>query len=129
VRRLALALALLALLATACVPVANLGRDLIDTGDGATLVYIERGLRFDPDATGDARTALGVVLVATGEALTLLSAPDGATCTVQSADTILDCRLGDVTEPVTVHLTGRGVLASVTYRRADSTMPRIVFAR
>jgi hypothetical protein len=128
-KRLALALALAITLA-GCVPFAQFARDLMDSSDGATLTYVLRtpttdpGLRFDPDG----RLALGVVLTATGANLTLLSAPEGA-CTLNEARANLDCRLGDVLDAVTVHLTGASVLANASYRREGSTVPLITFAR
>ena len=133
-KRLALALAAVIAL-TGCLPFAQFARDLLDSSDGATLTYVMRspetlpGLRFDPDG----RPALGVVLVATGSDLTFLgvSAParDGFGCALDDARVTLDCRLGDVTEPITVYLTGAGVLADASYRREGSSVPRLTFAQ
>lgn len=128
-KRAILALAL-ALALAGCAPFAQFARDLMDSSDGATLTYVLRdastlpGLRFDPDG----RPALGVVLVATGTNLTLLAAPDGA-CSLDDERATLDCRLGDVREPITVNLTGAGVLANASYRREGSSVPRVTFAR
>lgn len=113
----------------ACAPLAQFGRDLIDTPDGATLTYVYRdadvlpGLRFDP---GDS-PALGAVLIITGSSLALLTVPDGATC--EATETSIDCRWPAITEPATVNLTGRGVLAYISWRRSDSPRVLHTFAR
>ena len=123
--RRALPLLALVLVLSACQPAARFARDLLDTGDGATLSYVTQGLAFDPDG----RVALGAQLVATGENLALLMAPTGVTCEVIQSGTRLDCDLGDVTEIVTVNLTGLGVLANASYRREGDSVPKVVFAR
>ncbi len=126
--RALLALAL-AVALTACLPFAQFARDLMATSDGATLSYAFRtpttdpGLRFDPGG----RPALGVILDATGTNLTLLSAPATATCVLDDDRRGLNCRLGLVLEPVTVHLTGSGVLGFATYRREGISTPYRVF--
>lgn len=113
----------------ACAPVANLLVDLTERSDGATLTYVLRdapggpGLAFDPDG----RTARRVIVRAEGDELALLAVPDGATCTVTT--TSLDCRLGDVTEVTVVNLTGLGVVANATYRRAGSSTVYLTTAR
>lgn len=123
-------IAILLLTASACAPFAQFTRDLLDSSDGATLTFVMRtpetepGIRFDPDG----RPALTVVIVATGDNLTLLRAPDDATCTVNEARMVLDCRIPRVDEPVTVYLTGARVLANASYRREGSNVPRLVFA-
>lgn len=106
-----------------CAPVATVGRDLVERTDGATLTYVEQGLAFN---SGEA-TAFGVILVARGEQLVLLAAPEGASCSID-AD-VLDCRLGDVTGVTTVNLTGLSVVASATYRRDGANAVYQVFAR
>lgn len=122
--RLAALLALVLVL-SACQPAARFARDLLDTGDGATLSYVTQGLAFDPSN----RVALGAQLVATGEDLVFLMAPPGVTCEVIQDSTRMDCDLGDVIEVTTVNLTGRAVLANVSYRRTDDSVPRVVFVR
>ena len=118
-----------ALLASACAPVATFVRDTIDTSDGATLAYVQAsaetlsGVLFDPAG----EVALGVILVARGTELELLAYPDGATCAASS--TLIDCRLGDLSEPTAVSLAGRGVIASATYRREGANTVRQIFAR
>lgn len=121
------ALAIAAVLATAaCAPAAGALRDLIDSSDGATLTFRAgppSGVDFNPGA----EPALGVVVVATGTDLVLIAAPAGAQCTATAE--VIDCRLGDVTELTPLDLTGRGVLASATYRRPGSNTVRQTFAR
>lgn len=99
---------------SACAPVAEVIADTIERSDGATLAYGPQSLVFDP---GDS-TALGVIVRADGVDLSLLSVPDGAECEVTS--TTLDCRLGDVESVTTIGLTGGGVIANATWRRAHS---------
>jgi len=98
----------------------------IERNDDAALTYVldrqPRGLEFDPGSA----PALGVIVRAEGDDLQLLTAPDGATCTV-AADR-LDCRLGDVTEPAFIGLSGRSVVANATWRRAGSNAVYLVFA-
>jgi hypothetical protein len=128
-RPLIVAALLAALLLSACAPVAQYARDLLDTTDGATLSYVQRstdtlpGLRYDPGDT----VALAVVLVARGTDLALLDAPEGVTCT--ATPSVIDCRLGDVSEPLQVSLTGLQVVASATWRRTGSTQVLQTFAR
>lgn len=129
-RALFLAIAAATVLAlAACAPVASFGRDLLDSGDGATLAFHQAtevdppGVTFNPDG----RPALGVIVVATGTQLVLHTHPPNAVCT--STPELIDCRLGDLTEPATIGMTGRGVLASATYRRPESNNVRQTFAR
>lgn len=118
-----------ALFAGACAPVATFVRDTIDSSDGATLAYVQAtpetlsGVLFDPDG----RPALGVIIIARGTELELLAYPDGATCAASS--TLIDCRLGDLSEPIAVSLAGRGVIASATYRREGANTVRQIFAQ
>ena len=121
--RVTLRVLLLALLVTSCAPVAGVITDLITRSDGATLSYVHQGLEFDPGE----QVAVGVIVRAEGENLALLSTPDGATCTMVSGAQ-LDCRLGDVTEPVTIGLTGRGVVANASWRRSTGSSVYLVFA-
>lgn len=128
-RRILPLLAIAAIALSACAPVAQFARDVLDTSDDATVSYLLRtpetlpGLAFDPGET----TAFGAILVARGEELTVLGTPEGVTCT--ATPVLVDCRLGDRSEPTYVYLTGRGVIASVTYRRAESTTVYQAFAR
>ena len=131
-RALALALALAAVLAlalAACSPAAQFARDVLDTSDGATLAYLSRteahppGLTFDPGPA----PALGVILIARGTELEVLGIPEGVTCNATSE--LIDCRLGDVDARAFVYMTGRGVLANVTYRREGSTSVYQAIAR
>lgn len=128
--RMILALAAaLALALSACAPVAQLARDVLDTSDGAALSYLTRteahppGLAFDPGGA----PALGAILIARGTDLAVLGFPEGVACT--ATPVLVDCRLGDVTERTFVYLTGRGVIASVTYRRDGETRVYQTFAR
>lgn len=125
-----IALAVAAVLAlSACAPVAQLARDLVDTSDGATLAYLFRtdahppGLTFDPGP----EPALSAILIARGTELEVLGIPAGVVCT--ATPELVDCRLGDVEARTFVYLTGRGVIASVTYRRAGETRVYQTFAR
>jgi hypothetical protein len=131
-RGLLLAVALaVALAASACAPVATFTRDLIERSDGATLEYVFRsddelpGLRYDPAG----ELALAVILVARGADLEILAIPEGASCALNDAATIVDCRLGDRSEPVIVNLRGRNVTAWATWRRSGSTTVLSVFVR
>lgn len=131
IRRAIVPFLLLAALAlSSCAPVATLARDVLDTSDGATLSYLARtetnppGLLF---AAGPAGPALGVILIARGTELEVLGIPDGVTC--NATPELVDCRLGDVPETAYVYMTGRGVIASVTYRRAEETRVYQTFAR
>lgn len=108
---------------TACAPVAQVIVDAIDSSDGATLAYVERGIEFDPGPA----VALGVIVRAEGGNLALLEVPDGARCTLEAER--LDCRLGDRSEPVTIRITGQGVVANATWRRAGSSTVYLTFAR
>lgn len=123
-RKILIALTL-AFTLSACLPVAEWGRDLLDTSDGATLIYVTQGLQFHPGES----VALSTQLVATGESLMLLATPEGATCEVLAEATRIDCDLGDVMEAVTVNLSGFGVLANASYRRVGAPVPRLVFAQ
>lgn len=114
--------AALALLATACAPVAGELARAIDNRDGATLTFVHQGLAFDPGPA----PALGVIVRAEGDQLQLLAVPDGATCTVTT--TQFDCRLGTVTTTTTIGLTGRAVVANATWRRNGATTVHITFA-
>jgi hypothetical protein len=128
-RTLAPVLAALALLVSACVPLANFARDVVDTSDGATLTYLARTPDHPPGLTftaGD-EPALGAILIARGEQLEVLATPAGVTCTAEP--TLVDCRLGDVETSTYVYMTGLDVVASVTYRRADATTVYQAFAR
>lgn len=124
---LLLALAVAGMLA-ACAPVAEGLADLVERNDGAALTYVLTGqadgpgLAFDPGP----ELARGVIVRAEGDDLQLLSVPEGATCTVTT--TTLDCRLGDVTTTTTVGLTGGGVVANATWRRAGSSTVYLTFA-
>lgn len=117
------------LLLGACAPVAQYARDLLDTTDGATLSYVERtttslpGLSYDP---GEG-VALAAIVVARGTDLVLLGVPEGVACTATVS--LIDCRLGDVSGPVLLAMTGRGVTASATWRRAGSSTVLQTFAR
>lgn len=111
----------LAVLLVGCTPVAEVVADAIERGDGATLSYVTGGLVFDP-ATEVAR---GVTVVAEGENLRLTEELKG--CVV--AQEVLKCNLGIVSEPVTIHVTGSGVLASATYRRLTANTLYFIFGR
>lgn len=133
-----LALAIAALLLTACVPFARIARDLLDTSDGATLHYVDAtdatlpGLRFDP-----AGAAYDALLVATGTDLIVLAVPENASCTIAADSRRMDCPLGFtdasgrrfLDEPITIHLSGGSVLANASYRRAGSNIPLVTYAR
>lgn len=120
-KRLAAVLAV-ALLLSSCAPAAAYFRDLAERADGATLSYLTDGLGFDSGPTA----ALGVIVIAIGDNLVLVEAPEGSQCAVE-AD-LLDCRLGDVEGRVAILLTGEDVVASATYRR-DGPKVYQVFAR
>lgn len=121
-KRIAVVVAL-ALLLTSCAPAAAYFRDLIERADGATLTYLEDGLGFD---SGPA-VAVSVIVVAVGNELVLVEAPEGATCSLD-AD-MLTCLLGDVEGRTAILLTGGDVLANATYRRGDAPQVYQVFAR
>lgn len=127
-RSIALALAVVLTLA-ACAPVAQVARDLVDTSDGAVLAYLFRTDAHPPGLTFDAgpEAALGVILIARGTELEVLGIPAGVSC--NATPELVDCRLGDVDERAYVYMTGRGVIASVTYRRAGDTRVYQTFAR
>jgi hypothetical protein len=119
-----LAITLIAtLLLTSCAPAAAYFRDLAERVDGATLSYLTDGLGFDPGP----KAAVGVIIIAIGDDLALVRAPQGASCTLEVD--LLDCRLGNVSERVVVLLTGTDVVASATYRREVSPQVFQVFAR
>jgi hypothetical protein len=129
-RRSLLALAIaIALALSACAPVAQFARDLVDTTDGAALSYLFRtdahppGLTFDPGPA----PAIGAILIARGTELEILGIPAGVVC--NATPELVDCRLGDVEARTFVYLTGRGVIASVTYRRDGETRVYQTFAR
>jgi hypothetical protein len=127
-RSIALALAL-ALALSSCAPVAQFARDLLDTSDGATLSYMLRTEAHPPGLAFDAgpAPALGVILIARGTELEILGVPAGVMC--NATPELVDCRLGDVDERAYVYMTGRGVLASATYRREGDTRVYQTFAR
>ncbi|MCZ2110973.1 MAG: hypothetical protein LC118_15625 [Dehalococcoidia bacterium] len=110
------ALLALALVATACAPAASWLRDRLDSGEGATLTFVERGVQFDPGGA----TAYGVHITLRGENLEFLDGPD--TCEVNDTAQYLDCSMAAVHQPVTVHLTGKGVLGSATYTRTPDSL-------
>ena len=122
-------LAVLVLLLGACAPVAEGLADLVERNDGAALTYVLAsepggpGLAFEPGP----ELARGVIVRAEGESLTLLAIPEQAECTVTT--TTLDCRLGDVEATTTIGLTGLGVVANATWRRAGSSTVYLTFAR
>lgn len=95
----------------ACTPIASWVRDNLDTGAGATLVYAQGGLVFDPGPL----PAYQAHFTARGEDLTPLDA--SLECEVHAEGRYLDCALGTVATPVFVHMSGRGVIASVMYTR------------
>lgn len=113
----------LVLLLTSCAPAAAYFRDLAERTDGASLIYLTDGLGFDPGPS----VARGVIVVAIGDELALVEAPEGASCTLDVD--LLDCRLGDVSERVAILMTGVNVVANATYRRSDSAQVYQVFAR
>ena len=121
--------AAIVLAATACVPLANFARDVVDTSDGAVLAYLERTPEHPPGLTIDPgpETALGAILIVRGDELELLSAPEGVTCTAEP--TLIDCRFGDVDARTFAYLTGLDVVASLTYRREGSSTVYQTFAR
>ena len=121
-KKLIAALAVVLLL-TSCAPAAAYLRDLTERVDGATLSYLQDGLGFDPGP----KEAVGVIIVAIGEDLVLVEAPEGASCTLDVD--LLDCRLGDVSERVAILLSGVDVVANATYRRDGSSQVYQVFAR
>lgn len=110
-------LALLALLlVTSCAPIAEWAAGAIVNGD-ATLSWGVGSLTFTPD-----QPSRGVVLTLDGLTLTLTEIPAGVNCTVTA--TTADCRLGSVSEPVTIGLTGTSILAFATYRTTGPTVYR-----
>lgn len=124
-------LAVLVLLVGACAPVAGGAAGLIENNDGAALTYVLAdqpggpGLAYDPGPA----LARGVIIRAEGDDLQLLSVPEGATCTVTTST--LDCRLGDLDVGATsfVGLTGGGVVANATWRRAGGSTVYLTFAQ
>lgn len=115
-RRGLLLAALVALALSACAPAADWLRDRLDSGEGATLTFIEHGVQFDPGQS----TAFGVHVTLRGEGLALFDSQPA--CEVSEDAQYIDCSLGDVTSPVTVSLTGRGVIGSATYTRAPDSL-------
>jgi len=107
---------LLAAALSACTPAAGWLRDRLDSGEGATLAFVEHGVQFDPGGS----TAFGVHVTLRGESLALLDSQPA--CEVSEDTQYIDCSLGDVTSPVTVSLTGRGVIGSATYTRAPDSL-------
>lgn len=123
--RMALAGAVLAvgaLLLASCAPAAQAIADAVDTSDGAVLSYVEHGVSFDPGAT----MARGVIIRAEGDNLAITAVPDGATCTLVTDKA--DCRLFDVSEPVTIGMTGKNVVSNATWRRSGSSTVFLTFA-
>lgn len=121
-------LAVLVLLVGACAPIAGGAAGLIEKNDGAALTYVLAtqeggpGLAYDPGPM----LARGVIIRAEGDDLQLLSVPEGATCTVTT--TTLDCRTPIVDEVIIIGLTGQGVVANATWRRAGSGTVYLTFA-
>ncbi|MFU8868667.1 hypothetical protein [Natronococcus sp.] len=128
-RRLLALAAALVLVLSACAPVAQFARDVLDTSDGATLSYMLRTESTLPGLVFDAgpAPALGAILIARGSELEVLGIPDGVLC--NATPELVDCRLGDVLERAYVYLTGRSVAASVTYRREGEPRVYQTFAR
>ena len=116
-------IAALALLLSACVPAANLGKNFIEKPDGSSLLYLTDGLGFDPGESA----ALGVILIVSFDTLASYTAPEGATCEVEAQ--FLDCRLGDVSERVVLRLSATNVDANASFRRAGSSDAYLVFVR
>lgn len=96
--------------------------DLIENSDGATLTYVTAGLEFDPGPTA----ALGVIVRVDGENLGVTELPEGVTCEVE--DQQLECRLGDVANPVRLGVTGGDVIANAAWRRAGANTVYVTFA-
>jgi hypothetical protein len=122
VKRFTLILAV-ALALIGCTPAANVARDLIERADGASVTMLTDGVGFDSGAS----LALGVILIAVGDDLALVAAPEGASCTL--VNDLLDCRLGDVAGRTVVLLTGTDVLASATFRREGASQVYQAFGR
>lgn len=114
-------LAVVLLVTAACAPVAQTIVDAIDNSDGATLTYVTQGIEFDPAGS----LARGVVFRAEGDTLTLLGAPNHVTCSITGAR--LECFLGNVSEPMTINMTGTNIVANVTYRRVGSSKIYLTF--
>lgn len=110
-------------LLTACPPIAQAVVDVSERNDDASLTYVTQGIAFDPGSSA----ALGAILIIQGTNLSLLSVPEGAECNL--AEDEIDCRLGTVQNRTTVGLTGQGVIANVTWRRAGSATVYLLFAR
>lgn len=106
---------LLALVATACTPAANVARSLVERADGASVEYLSDGVGFDPGE----EVAVGTILVLTGDDIEITGTPEGAECE-QEAENRFDCGLGDVEEPVVVNLTGQDILGIANFRRPGS---------
>ena len=116
------AASVIALLATACTPAANIARGLVERADGASLTYLTDGLGFDSGASA----AKSVILIVAFDELTSFTAPEGATCEVE--ELILDCRLGDVEGRAVLLLSAKNVNASATFRREAGNSVYQVFA-
>jgi len=113
-KRLLLALTL-AVGLSACVPVANVARDILERADGASVAYLVDGVGFD---SGE-QAARGVILLIVGDELVLVEQPTSGECTLDVD--VIDCRLGDVEGRVTVSVTGMDILASATFRRPGAS--------
>ncbi len=115
-RRGLLLAVVLALALSACAPAADWLRDRLDSGEGATLTFVEHGVQFDPGGA----TAFGVHVTLRGTDLVLLDSLD--VCVVDETNRYIDCSFGRVSVPVSVHLTGHGVIGSATYTRAPDSL-------
>lgn len=114
----AYALAVLAIALSACAPAAGWLRDQLDTGGGATLTYVEGGVRFDPGSAP--AFDVHVTLRASVRGIVLNGAP--ASCVVDETERYVDCSLGRVSVPVDVLVSGVGIIGSATYTRAAGSL-------
>jgi len=101
----------------ACAPIqhATTGGLNAATGDSASLTFVlepKSGLEFDPGSS----TALGVLVDVQADEIT---AYDHDLCAPYEYG--VDCKLGDVTSPTFIRVSGTRVTAGAQYRRAGSS--------
>lgn len=110
------AVALLAVVLAGCAPLARFSTNTLNSqlGDTATLSFVTsttpHGLEFDPGSS----PALGVIVNAQGDQIA--DYPD----VCQTSTYGITCKLGDVSAPYFVSMTGKHVTATATYRRSGS---------
>jgi len=112
---LVLVIPFLVLVLGACAPVAQFFGGTIDVvaGDDAQLTVVSTGIQFDPGEQPALRVGVDIL------GATLITSDPR--CTLETLDDLqaLDCRLGDVTQPTIISLSGTEVTATAQYQRPD----------